>query len=348
MSKNDQDEEEGFRFLMPMRPKLGDGFVLSWIHRVGSRCIVEITAEELRVTERFGWLKETKRRRLDDLTSLQVIQPPRPDRNGQFSLASRVADGSQFLFAGGYPEAKLIELESELRRAAAQLKPGAFATTIGKVEIPDAWPASIDEESRAPEAPEAPPRSSQPDSKGVQISTTDEGVSVHVPAQGLLKGSRGMWPIGLAFSGFALLMQLGFLISLFSGNKEAIIPILFIMIFLGVGILLASAGWNMGKRTATLSVTDSVLQIDRTSIMGPKRQFVAREDIKDVRRGPSGLTVNGKSILEVQIHLYNRQKIGLLSQCSDQDSSRIVGALRRALELDQQPEETDTALDELE
>jgi hypothetical protein len=63
------------------------------------------------------------------------------------------------------------------------------------------------------------------------------------------------------------------------------------------------------------------------------REVRQREDIADIRAGPSGREVNDRPVLELQVHPRKGKKVGLLAGRNEEELRWMAAQLRRALEL---------------
>src|SRR5262249_19452695 len=103
--------------------------------------------------------------------------------------------------------------------------------------------------------------------------------------------------------------------------------------FWGVGIGLALAVYEMGRRRAILAVVGDSLLVIQEGPMRLKRSEWHRDELKDVRPAPSGLSVNHKRVLELQIQPKLGKPFGLLGGHGDPELEWIATMLRGALRL---------------
>ena len=105
--------------------------------------------------------------------------------------------------------------------------------------------------------------------------------------------------------------------------------ILSIFWLVGIGVLLGSI--NMGRRQAAIAVTGGTVMVIQTGLFGSKQREWQPGDVGAVRAGPSGMTVNDKPVLELQIIDAARRKMGLLAGRRDDELRWLAYELRLAL-----------------
>jgi len=144
-----------------------------------------------------------------------------------------------------------------------------------------------------------------------------------------------LFVFALIWNGFVGLITAAMLADLLFGNaKERSIvwfvpAILSIFWVAGIGILLGSL--NMGRRRAAIAVTGGTLMVIQTGLFGSKQRDWDPGDVATVRAGPSGMAVNDKPVLELQIFDGGASKIGMLSGRSDEELRWLAAELRAAL-----------------
>jgi hypothetical protein len=325
------DPENGYRYVLPKRPHPFQRFVTS-------RCTVEATPRELRVFDSFGPFKR-------DWSSPW-------DRDTQFRLeltgvsssdiwGLRVETGNEAVLVGaGYPKAKLQELEANLRAARMEWMgsegspadpPRTQAPTLAPTHEPAAPAPPVPAQFPPGKAPHTEPFSTE--STLLHIQESPHGVQVTVPPVGLGKGTHGLVVFALAFVGIPLpFLLLGAVQTLFSEGLGALLTTL--PEILGFGALSAALllpVWNVGKRSAVLTVDAENLRITRKSIFGVQTFCYPRGDVTNVRIGDSLLQVNGKFIQELQVEVNRLQVVRMMTQRTNEEIQRTARALLAAL-----------------
>ncbi len=301
----------------------GFGLLLGALTAWDSHGTIELTPEELRVMEHAGRLRWTRRRPSRRLSSLEVIELSRPHGTAggpSWRIEARFESGSRFCFAAGYSRAKLEEVAAHLREAALD------------------WGEEIDERAPRPFVEDAPtPEADALDGAllgtEIRMNTTASGILVTVPPIGVWRGSHGLFLLGLLFLTFVTLLTS---FAVYAGSSEnewrdLLIGALVSSLFFAVGATMMAFGWNLGRRSARLTVDDQGLLVERQSPFGDSSQRFAREVIEDVRAGPSGMTVNDVAVLELQVYVGGEKVLGLLSQRSDDECRALAARLRDAL-----------------
>lgn len=288
---------------------LGYGCALAAWRAVAGRCVVEITPESLRAIELIGFHERAEE--WDSGSPLDAVVVSRPERGGA-SLALRVdfEHKPSLWLARGYPRSKLEELGKNLLEATRE-----WSEPSGGLRPEPVEPEELETD--------------------IALLRTAEGLRFEVPAVGLGRGTgRGFWMMAWFPLGFVALFEL---VKSGAGSGSFgwgdVGPSVFLMLFYAAGLGLLAVGWQLAFRTATLSIDDELLTVARRSPFGDSRQHFEREAIEDLRVGPSGLEVNDRQILELQIHAGGKKSLGMLSQRSVGELEWIVATLREELTL---------------
>jgi hypothetical protein len=171
---------------------------------------------------------------------------------------------------------------------------------------------------------------SQPAGSRIVVQAQSNGIAISVPPAGIWKGARGLLFFGLTWLG----MTSVFLTVVIRSHAPVGI-VLFLGIFVAIGIAMLGAAVKSGRQRVLLAVMDNRLAYQAISPFGTTRRQISGADIEDIRVGPSGTVVNGRPILEMQIQLTKGQgKIGLLSQYSTAELTWLASLLRSTLQLD--------------
>lgn len=359
--ENNTTQEEGYRFLLPPRPNSQ----ADWLSRkLARRAVVEITPEELRCQEHIGPLSSTKRWPLAKLRELRVVQSEAGAATTTYSLEFRGPGRQLVSLLEGYPQSKLQELADHLRRAATEwgskafgdspVSPVSSTTAVRGTTQSDSHnevqPRAADEDrtdvetssSDAGEPGAIEPSNKRPSrverdlfkeeehsasESSIRYSETDEGILIRVPPRGLLRGSHGLVILGGLFALVGIIASVGLAHTALNGDPEAWVGVLIMQVFLLTGVAMFLGGWNMGTRRATLEIDGEGLHIQRNSIFGNKLEHFSPDHIDDVRVAPSGMKVNDRDVMELQIHARGRKALGMLSQFPVEDCERIAQVL---------------------
>lgn len=201
---------------------------------------------------------------------------------------------------------------------------------------PTSNPPSDDDDFSEPTAADHP----QPADSPITIERFPDGVTIQIPPGGLWRGSHGLFAFGLIWLAITgpLTLCLGGGVAAGQPNAQGntamlwLMPLMLLLFpLVGVGLLLA--GINMGTRKAVLAVTGGSLMVLQTGIFGSKQRDWPPGEVEAVRIGPSGMTVNDKPVLELQIFDGGASKFGLLAGRSDEELEWIAGELRAVLRL---------------
>lgn len=174
----------------------------------------------------------------------------------------------------------------------------------------------------------------------IAIERFPDGLTINIPPAGLWRGTQGLFVFALIWNGFIGTITVVMLAAFLGGDGKqqnivwALPAFLSIFWLVGIGILLGSI--NMGRRRAAIALTGGTLMVIQTGLFGSKQRDWESGDVEAVRAGPSGMTVNDKPVLELQIFDGGASKFGLLSGRSDEELRWLAAELRAALGVPEQ------------
>ncbi len=189
---------------------------------------------------------------------------------------------------------------------------------------PDEMSAELIEEATKP--------LSQPSTSKTKIERYEGGgITLNVPSAGLLKGGGGLFLFAIFWCTISLLVGSGFLLA---GGRGVPLPLfvvgLIVLVFVGIGVAMLLAAINMGISRAAIAVFDGKLMLMTKSLFGTREQEWQAHQIKAVMVGPSGIEVNNRPVLELQIHAQD-QKTGLLIGHDEEELYWLADEIRRSL-----------------
>jgi hypothetical protein len=288
------------------------------------RSRVEWRDGQLVATEFVGPFRWTRRLPRQPIRRLEVAQgtsqtgtqaaKPMPRFSG---LAVEFAGGTKKIVVMGYP----VEW---MRACADELKGYVSTTSAAPVEIIE----TIGHRSEEREVLQ------QPANSCVLVERSPGYLRCTIPPAGLWRGSKGLFFMGLFWCGFMVLFSA---VTLKGGLKTSgwgVVGLLaFISLFWAIGIAILTAAVNMGKRTATFTVSGRHLSIVSRNLFGAKQWELAQSEIAALRADASGMEVNDKPVLELQIHPATGKKIGLLAGRDEEEIRWLATELRHALQV---------------
>ncbi|MBL8794509.1 MAG: hypothetical protein JNM56_11430, partial [Planctomycetia bacterium] len=256
------------------------------------------------------------------------------------------------LIAPVFPPQLLLPLAEELARRCNV----AVEQREGRLEKPAIEVQQVLTPEDAAMLEEDPP---QPDESDVEVEEAADGVTLKVPAAGVWAGSKGLMFFSFFWNGLLTVITAAFL---FANDKpktkDLLILIPFFGLFWAIGIGLLLGAINMGKRRAVLAVVGDRLLALQTGIFGGKRAEWRRDELLDIRSGPSGMEVNDVPVMELQITPLKGKKFGMLSGRDEVELRWLAAKLRHALrfqtprdgspfrEVGEQPDTSDIALEQ--
>lgn len=179
---------------------------------------------------------------------------------------------------------------------------------------------------------DSPPQK-PPDSR-VLIERSATGLTATIPPAGIWAGSKGMFVFGLIWC-----TGLGVFSSIILGANAqkpdqslwGLLAFLSLFWLAGIGLLLG--GINMGRRRAAIAVVDDELMVLQTSIFRSRSRNWKLSDVTSVQTGPSGMEVNDRPVLELQVISASGDKFGLLGGRDENELRWLAYELRQSLEL---------------
>ncbi len=319
-------------FVTPMFVPLAIGMAALFGHSE-----IEVHHDTLRTIERVSLLRWTRTRRLDQVLRLRVesaklrdkVRPSMPMSDDDLSAIRIEWGGSRlWLAAIGYPRAMLLPLANELaeRCRVASVSSGFADDThpLAPIEVVD-----------DPRDDHFGDRHDQPTDSKIVVERQPGGVMFNVPAAGIIGGSSGMFTFACLWLGFMTIFTGGVLLADNGPAAQGVAAlagaIAFISLFWLVGIAMMLAAINSGLRRAGIAVTSDQLSILKTSIFGSKSHTWPRNDVMLVRVGPSGVEVNDRPIMELQVIPRDGTKFGLLGGRSVDELAWLATSIREAL-----------------
>jgi hypothetical protein len=100
-----------------------------------------------------------------------------------------------------------------------------------------------------------------------------------------------------------------------------------------VGIALLLASINMGRRRAAIAVTGGTLMLIQTGLFGVKQRTWQPGEVRAICAGPSGIKVNDRPVLELQVFDSENRKFGLLAGRANNELYWLAQELREVLQL---------------
>jgi len=308
-----------------------------------SRCDVVVADQRIRLTERFGLVRWTWTRNLADLSglclSIHNLSASAANPNARAALAQPTLgsiatvsskSGLPPLQIGvGYPKTVLQALAHELAGLTR------LPLTSGSGGDPEAMNNGAADRAEDLRAAEQPPKTD------IVVQTLANGVGISVPPAGLVHGSKGLFVFAIIWLVFCSLIFGFMLVATLKGKSSDNAPVpvfLFAGVFVAIGVGMLMGAISMGKRRALIAVADGVLTIRQIGIRKTREWRFDRGEVAAVRMGPSGMEVNNKPVMELQIlGKAEAKKTGLLSQRRDDELQWLAAVLRQALNVRSEP-----------
>jgi len=298
------------------------------------RCRVEWADGRLCAAEILGPFRWTRRLPRKPIRKLEVgaassrtaNSPPREIPSFS-ALVAVFEDGAKKLVALGYPKDWLLPVAQELSNYAG----GSATSTLARtVEVVETSLATEQEEDVL----------QQPAGSKVQAESHISGLRLTVPPAGIWRGSKGLLCFALVWCGFMTFFTAVASPAFLKSGQEEWMFVAFIVAFWAIGVGLVIGSVNMGRRSAVLAAEGGRLVTETRNLFGTKRRTWERSDIAAIRAGPSGMEVNNRPVIELQIHPRIGKKVGLLAGRDENELRWMATQLRRALNLPAHKPET--------
>jgi hypothetical protein len=119
--------------------------------------------------------------------------------------------------------------------------------------------------------------------------------------------------------------------SAFKGGRIEWGLLAFLTAFWAIGLGLLAGAVHLGRRSATLEADADRLRVETRGLFGTKRREWTRVELSAIRADASGMEVNERPVIELQIHPRVGKKVGLLAGRKEDELRWLATRLRRAL-----------------
>jgi DMSO/TMAO reductase YedYZ heme-binding membrane subunit len=318
----------------------GAGMFLFGLMLMANRSWSELVVDRrrVRVIEHFGILHRSWKRPIESLAAISLERPIPSSTFSELGAIRLATDGDddengvgKLEFAVGYPRESLKPVIESLRRLFDQTQ------LAGKLD----WeqPSEEDEEeedgedvesSAKPASPRAAPEPIKPMATKIVLTRDGDATAFVIPASGLFRGQS----LFLIIFSLMFLAIPGGMMVMVVRESEPYGILLFLGIFVAVGLATLAYGVKTGTTRTMLAVTPDVVAFQHNSVFGMRKRQISRQQITGVSVGPSGTTVNDRPLLELQISVRGAPSEGMLVGRSVEELNWIAATLRQALGLD--------------
>lgn len=326
------------------------------------RNTVTVRDGRLWAVERVGLFRRSRSRPIDAIRRIEVVtakgkavntrggDAPSQMMNlaGLAGLGARCDGAKDMMLAWGYPKQTLLAIADAVADAAQAERPARLLDDDEPqdIEVSERELSLTGDDDGGIERDEhgaerIPP---QPTGSRSVLEVQDAGLTLRIPPAGLIKGSKGLFVFSLLWCGFmAVFTTLAVLAvtGVFEAESdidsvgEALGAAAFVAVFWAVGIGMMIGAINAGRRQAVIDIVGTgehaTLLITRQSLFGTKQHEWPVGQLDRIRVGPSGMEVNNRPVMELQIHPTQGKKVGILRQLEDDQLRWIASNLRVAL-----------------
>ena len=286
---------------------------------------VLVTRDKLQVIDRVGFWRFRRHRPIDAVTGLEVVTLDTSSASSETGLSSSLAalrelavvkafckTGPVMLVAVGYDSQLLRELaddlalqlekSTDLRRIHRSDKPAVTVSQRTFTELAGSL-TSISSHVQQNELRE------QPVTSKIRVESIEGGLSVNIPPSGVVKGSKGL----IFMAVFWLIITGGISLAMLSDRSLPWVAIPFMGLFWAIGIGMVVAAMHMGRKRAIMDVIGDTLLVTESGMFGTKQHEWSAEQITSIRMGPSGMKVNNRDVMQLQVHPTQGKHVGLFT-----------------------------------
>lgn len=282
--------------------------------------------DTLEAIERLGPLRWTRRLRRSSIAKFVLSTPTAQSSQGKTdpelleqltTLWAETQPGGKKLLLVAYPRVLLKGIGDELGGAADPMADPAEQIPV--VEAKEENPAEVE-------------RWEQPAKSLIEKTELPDGFALKVPAQGLWKGSGGLFGFSLLWCAFMAFFSVAMVGAVLQGKGPegagVIIFPIFILVFWGIGIGVMVAAINMGRREAVLAATGNQLRIMHSNLFGIRQHEWFWTDIRSILVVPSGSSVNDVPLMQLSITPLSGKPTALLTGRTVEELQWIATLLR--------------------
>jgi hypothetical protein len=166
----------------------------------------------------------------------------------------------------------------------------------------------------------------------IRVEPTSDGLTITVPPAGVWKGSKGLFSFALLWIAFTAVFAVLTVIVPPATGKGLQVPFLLgSTLFVAIGFTMLAFAVNAGRRLAIFDVVGDTLLVNRKNLFGLRQHEWPRERLQRVGIGPSGVEINDRPVMELQVVDTDDCKTGLLSERSDEEIRWVAHLVRRGL-----------------
>lgn len=303
------------------------------------RTELELRGDRLRRVERAGLLRWTRSRPIANLVRLRIATGLSPDQSineamlagtslsisggatGPARLMGEYESGRTISLLIGYPQAWLSEVANDLADRLARHP--AHQRHAG--DRPEVLVRDSGEPRRQAEAePEV-----QPHDSTIEIAKSREGLTISIPPLSILRDRSGAVSIGAAWNGFMAFLTGGAFTFMHMPWQINLGVAMFWVVSIAV-LLLAVA---RGRRSAIIDIVDETMLITQRSFTGVRQRTWRRDELRTIECGPSGMEVNERPVMQLQITPASGGTAGYFTGRDEQELRWLARILREAMNL---------------
>lgn len=260
-----------------------------------------------------------------------------------WQLAVETDRGHKIKLAIGYPREILSALADELAtRLSLAPVPQVNPETGEAVGVAELAPVPI-----VVEEPAVPSRDvlEQPANSRIELERHSNGVTVTVPAPGVMRSNCGLLVFGVIFGVVGTALLIAFINQQINpppprprGKGDG--PTWLGIVFLGVGVGAVLGAIHFGRKRAVLAVVGDQLLTFETGPLGSRRRSFIRAELLDIACGESNVKSNNKQLPQLQIIVVGgRAPVRMLTGRDETELMWLATVLRQSLGIPREPPE---------
>lgn len=176
----------------------------------------------------------------------------------------------------------------------------------------------------------------QPADSDVVCQQSPNTLTMSIPRRAWRKGPLGWW-IGTMLWNIVVIVVAITAVSRWNNDGQSLFWVGFLGAWTLSGIGLTCLVIHFALQRAEIAVAERQLLVLRYGIFGERRNEWSAADLAAIRAGPSGMTVNGQRLMQLQIVSNDGKILGALTGRNERELAWIATLLRQRLDLPAEP-----------
>lgn len=177
----------------------------------------------------------------------------------------------------------------------------------------------------------------KPPQCAIDVARVGDALMISIPPSGFRGAARLSLVFDIMWLGFCLFftvfMVAGMLLDRAGGNPAggSLLALLMLLPFWAVGVAMGLYSWQMARRKAVLVINAESVVFTQTGPVRNSEKSWPRGAITGAAVGPSGVEINERPVLQVQLQLASGKHFGMLTGRPEPELYWVAGEIQRAL-----------------